>query len=121
MILDRVRATELSSGAIEHIRGVKIVDHPSKNRVFLKVLCQGREHHTRIDQRAATQAIGHQCRDIGPQPQIEEPLVHTRDLTGHLIADAHVPGKLAEVRRKFARQIFLAALEQTDSQLAWLT
>ena len=120
MIQDRVGAAELSFGEIERIRGMKIVDHPSKNRVFLKILCSRREHHTRIDQRAATQAIGHQCRDIGPQTQIEKPLVKAGDLSGRLIADAQMSGQLAEVRRKLARQILLATLEQTDLQIACL-
>ena len=95
------------------------VDEPSKNRSLLKVLCPRRKHHTCVDQRAATQAIGHQGSDIRPKAQIEEPVVNAADLSGHLIANPHMPGQLAKVRRELARQILLASLKQTDLQVAF--
>jgi hypothetical protein len=75
---------------------------------------KGLEHHARVDQGAAAEAVGHQGAHIRAHAEIEQP-VELAARVGRLVAaEAHVARQLVGIPGKGAGKVFLAALQHAD-------
>ena len=71
-------------------------------------------HHPGIDERAATQAVGHQHLHVGAETKVEQRTAVAFGLAGPGRAEAHAAPDVSESRRKHARQVFMPPFEHAD-------